>query len=221
MRFRIPVDQLQAVLICALALAPAALQAAENIQLQGMFSGKAVINIDGKNRVLTIGETSPEGVTLLAIGANSVSLKVADETRDYPLGTTIGLDFQKFEDVEERFYANEMGMYEAVGTINSSSVRFLIDTGATLVAMNRAQAKQLGIRYRLDGEPASVSTASGFEKAYRIKLKSVSLGKIKQYNVDAIVIDGYHPGPILLGMSFLSNLKVEKSGNSLTLKQRK
>ena len=198
-----------------------AVLAVEKIQLQGMFSGKAVINIDGENRVLAIGQTSPEGVTLIAIATDSVTLKVGDKTGDYRLGTTIGLDYKVTEDVEETVYADSDGMFEAVGTINSRTVRFLVDTGASLVAMNRAQAKQLGIRYRLDGEPARVSTASGYEKAYRIKLKSVTLGKIKKYNVDAMIIDGNHPGPILLGMSFLGDLKVEKAGNSLLIKQRR
>ena len=57
-------------------------------------------------------------------------------------------------------------------------------------------------------------------KAYSVHLKSVSLGKIKRRNIKAMVIDGEHPGPILLGMSFLGDLKVEKAGNTLTLKSR-
>jgi aspartyl protease family protein len=57
-------------------------------------------------------------------------------------------------------------------------------------------------------------------KGYRVRLKSVSLGRIKQRDVDAMVIDGDHPGPILLGMSFLGNLKVEKSGGIMSIRQR-
>lgn len=212
---------LNSLLLSALLLASGTVFAVDNIRLQGMFSSKAVINIDGKRRVLSIGETSPEGVTLIAIGDDHVTLKIDDSTHDYTMGGSIGLDYVKPENHEEQFFADQQGMFEAVGTINSQTVRFLIDTGATLVAMNRSQAKQLGIRYRLDGQPTSVSTASGFEKAYRVKLKSVTLGNIKQTNVDAMVIDGHHPGPILLGMSFLGQLKVEKAGNTLVLKQRK
>ncbi len=208
-------------MLCALLLCANTALAVENIQLQGMFSNKAVMNIDGTRRVLSIGETSPEGVTLVAMDDDHVSLKIDGVTHDYTMGGSIGLDYVKPGNYEEQFFAGEQGMFQAVGTINSQTVRFLIDTGATLVTMNRSQAKQLGIRYRLDGEPTSVSTASGFEKAYRIKLKSVTLGNIKQTHVDAMVIDGRHPGPILLGMSFLGKLKVEKAGNALVLKQRK
>ena len=106
------------------------------------------------------------------------------------------------------------------GNINGRSARFLVDTGATAVSMNTKQAKQLGIRYDKVGIPASVSTASGYEKAYRVRLKSVTVGNITETNVDAVVIDGDHPGPILLGMTFLGRLSVEHSGNAMTLLQK-
>jgi len=195
--------------------------AVEIIELQGLFTGKAVIKVDGKRHVLSVGETSPEGIELVAVESEKAVLKVDGKTSDYRLGSTVGLSYVKPEDVEEKFYADDRGMYQAVGSINGHPVRFLVDTGATTVAMNRSQAKSLGIRYRIEGDPTSVSTASGYAKAYRIKLKSVSLGKIRQNNVEAMVIDGKHPGPILLGMSFLDKLKVETAGDVLLLKQRK
>ena len=99
-------------------------------------------------------------------------------------------------------------------------MRFLLDTGATTVAMNKSQAKQLGVDYRMNGEPIVVSTASDHVKGYRVRLDSVSLGKIKQKNVEAMVIDGNHPGPVLLGMSFLGKLKVENSGGVMKIRQR-
>ena len=123
--------------------------------------------------------------------------------------------------LQEKLYANERGMFLTVGSINGQSVRFLVDTGATSVAMNKAQAKKLGVRYRIEGEPATASTASGFVRSYRVHLKSVTMGKIRRTNVEAMVIDGNHPGPILLGMSFLRGLKIDKSGDTLLLQQRK
>jgi len=111
-------------------------------------------------------------------------------------------------------------MFLSVGSINGQSVRFLVDTGATTIAMNTSQAKRLGVPYEMEGQAATVSTASGFVKAYRVRLKSVTLGKIKRRNIETMVIYGQHPGPILLGMSFLGDLKVEKVGNMLTLKFR-
>ena len=89
-----------------------------------------------------------------------------------------------------------------------------------MIAMNTEQAKKFGIRYDKVGIPAGVSTASGYEKAYRIRLKSVTVGSITETNVDAMVIDGNHPGPILLGMTFLGRLSIEHSGNAMTLLQK-
>jgi aspartyl protease family protein len=72
----------------------------------------------------------------------------------------------------------------------------------------------------MKGERIVVSTASDNVRGYRVRLKSVSLGKIRLKNVEAMVIDGHHPGPILLGMSFLGKLTVEKAGGVMRIRQR-
>lgn len=195
--------------------------AMKSISVQALFSGKAVVMIDGERRVLAIGESSPEGVKLIAADSQQATLEVDGVTREYVPGAPISMSFVKPEDVEVKLYPDDRGMYLTVGSINGRSVKFLVDTGATTVAMNKSQAKKLGVRYRIDGKPVRISTASGFVKGYQVRLKSVSLGKIKRTNVKAMVIDGDHPGPMLLGMSFLDGLKIEKTGNAMLLKQRK
>ncbi len=194
--------------------------AVENVAVQALFSGKAVLMIDGQRRTLSSGDTSPEGVTLIAADSKKAILEIAGVKKEYTPGSAISLNFDDPEFIEEKIYANDRNMFLTVGSINGQSVRFLVDTGATSVAMNKLQAKKLGIRYRLEGEDATASTASGFVRSYRVLLKSVSLGKIKRRNVEAMIIDGNHPGPILLGMSFLGGLKIEKSGKALLLKQK-
>ena len=191
-----------------------------DIQLQGLFGGKAVVSIDGQRRIIAVGETSPEGVKLIAVDSQQATLEIDGKQANYTLGSPISLNFTKAKSVQEEVFVDNQGMFMSVGSINGQSVRFLVDTGATTVAMNTTQAKRLGVRYKAEGEVSSASTASGFVKAYRVRLKSVSLGKIKRRNVEAMVIDGQHPGPILLGMSFLGDLKVEKAGNVLLLKSR-
>jgi len=86
--------------------------------------------------------------------------------------------------------------------------------------MNTEQAKQLGIRYDKIGRPANVSTASEFKKAYSVPLKTVTVGNITEKNVEALIIEGNHPGPVLLGMSFLSRLEIENRGSVMTLHQK-
>lgn len=207
-------------IVVFLLLAASSVRAAQDIVLQGLFTGKAVLSINGQRRVMSLGETSPEGVTLLTVDREQVTLEIDGRQQSYTLGAAVSLNFTEADSIEEKVFANERGMFMSVGSINGQSVRFLVDTGATTIAMNTKQAKSLGVRYATEGEAATASTASGFVKAYRVRLKTVSLGKIKRQNIEAMVIDGEHPGPVLLGMSFLGGLKVEKAGNTLTLKSR-
>ena len=194
--------------------------AVSRIEVQALFGGKAIVMIDGQRRTLSIGQTSPEGVKLVNADSKRAVLEVDGKEKTYKPGGAISLSYAKPEHHEEKIYADDRGMYHSVGTINGRTVRFLLDTGATTVAMNKSQAKQLGVDYRMKGEHVVISTASDNVKGYRVRLKSVSLGKIKQRNVEAMVIDGDHPGPILLGMSFLGKLKVEKAGEVMKIRQR-
>ncbi len=194
--------------------------AASSIEVQALFGGKAVVMIDGQRRTLSIGQTSPEGVKLVSADSKQAVLEVDGKVQSYKPGGAISLSYARPEHHEEKIYANDRGMFHSVGSINGRTVRFLVDTGATTVAMNKSQAKQLGVDYRMTGERVIVSTASENVKGYRVRLKSVSLGKIKLRNVEAMVIDGDHPGPILLGMSFLGKLKVENAGGVMKIRQR-
>lgn len=194
--------------------------AIEKLEVQGLFSNKAVIKVDGKRHVLAVGLTSPEGVKVVSINAHGAVLEVAGKQKQYDLGSNVSTSFEKRKSSTEKIFVNAGGMYMTFGNINGRSVHFLVDTGASAIAMNTDQAKKIGIRYDKTGVPANVSTASGYEKAYRVRLKSVSVGNITQTNVEAFVIEGNHPGPILLGMTFLGSLDVEQSGTAMTLRQK-
>jgi aspartyl protease family protein len=194
-----------------------------NIEVQGLFSNKAVILIDGKRHILAVGMVSPEGVKVISANSSGAVLEIDGQQKQYTLGdsSTINTKFKQRGKRQEKIYVNSGGMYMTYGNINGRSVQFLIDTGASAISMNTDQAKHLGIRYDKYGIPAGVSTASGYADAYKVRLKSVSVGDITQTNVEAFVIDGKHPGPILLGMTFLGRLDVEHSGNAMTLTQEK
>jgi len=213
--------RLSFLLSLSLLLAAADAIAVEQIEVQALFGGKAMIRIDGVSRTLSSGQTSPEGVRLIQADSSQAVLEVDGARGVYRPGSGISLDYHKPENIVEQVYADDRGMFHGVGSINGRTVEFLLDTGATTVAMNKQQARSLGVQYRMNGEPAIISTASEQVRGYAVKLKSVSLGGIRQRNVEAMVIDGDHPGPILLGMSFLGKLAVEKDGRTMTLRQRK
>ena len=207
-------------LTASLSTLPGGAGAEPAIAVQALFGGKAIVTIDGQRRTLSTGQTSPEGVKLITADSKQAVFEIDGVQRTYEPGGAISLTYARPAHLEEKVYADERGMFRSVGTINGRTVRFLLDTGATTVAMNKSQAKQLGVDYRMTGERVIVSTASQNVRGYRVRLKSVSLGKIRQNNVEAMVIDGDHPGPILLGMSFLGQLKVEKAGGVMKIRQR-
>ena len=196
-------------------------QAVEKIEVQGLFSNKAVLLIDGKRHIIAVDETSPEGVKLISATSHAAVLEVDGKQKQYTIGgSRFSTTYVKPKIQKEIIYKNSAGMYMTYGRIDGRSVQFLVDTGASAISMNVDQAKQLGIRFETLGIPTGVSTASGFVKANRVRLQSVTIGKITQNNIDAFVIDGNHPGPILLGMTFLGRISVEHSGNTMTLSHK-
>jgi len=207
-------------LVCFILFFQGTANAAKKLEVQGLFSNKAVLSIDGKLHVLAVGKTSSEGVKVVSVNRNGAVLEVDGKQKQYNLGSAISTSFVKPKSQKETIYVNSTGMYMTHGDINGRSAHFLVDTGATAVSMNTEQAERLGINYERVGIYTSVSTASGYEQAYRVRLKSVTVGNITEKNVDAVVIDGNHPGPILLGMTFLGRLSVKHSGNAMTLLQK-
>lgn len=193
--------------------------AVENVEVQALFPGKAMLSIDGESKVLSVGQTFA-GVTMISADGKSTVLEINGEQKSYVPGTAISTSYKKLVHVREQIMADSRGMFFTHGSINGHSVRLLVDTGATTVAMSAADAKKLGIRYRLDGEPSQVSTASGVARAWSVKLGSVKLGQLDQKNVDAVVIDGNYPEHILLGMTFLERLKVTKEAGKMTLEKK-
>ncbi len=118
--------------------------------------------------------------------------------------------------VEVVLQRNRMGHYVADGSINGVAVTFLLDTGATGVAMSPGLAQQVGAPR---GQAVMTRTANGNVEGYLTRLRSVQLGAIEQNNVRASVAPGLAIDEVLLGMSFLKNLEMIQRGETLTLRQ--
>jgi len=112
------------------------------------------------------------------------------------------------------------GHYWIAGSINGQPVQFLVDTGATSVAINENQARRLGIDYRAAGQPLLVNTASGTAKAWRVRLNSVKVGAIDVLGVEAVVLEGESPSEALLGMSFLGRVSWREDQGVLRLESK-
>lgn len=110
---------------------------------------------------------------------------------------------------------NRGGHYVAPGIINGEAVTFLLDTGATQVALPSSLAKKLALRR---GPNVQIQTANGMVVGYQTRLVSVQLGPIEVRNVSALVTDGLGEDAVLLGMSFLKHVEFTQRGDRLILK---
>jgi len=110
---------------------------------------------------------------------------------------------------------NRQGHYLATGMINGEPVEFLVDTGATLVAMPASIAKRLGLE---KGIPSRSHTAGGVVRTWLVELDSVQLGPIKRTGVAATVVPDMPGEGVLLGMSFLRDLELSQRGDTLMIR---
>jgi len=103
---------------------------------------------------------------------------------------------------------NASGHYLAKGTINNEPVSFIVDTGATTVAVPIAIAKKIGLPL---GQKLFTKTANGIGTSYESSAKSVQLGDITLSNIRVTASTGLMGEEALLGMSFLKEMKIEQS----------
>lgn len=196
---------------------------AMDIEVLALFGDKAMIRVDGVPHTLQRGEVSPEGIKLLETDPAGASLEVDGHERYVRLGARLRSTAGKKagdSGQEVTIWRDRHSMFRTVGSINGMPVNFLVDTGASAIALNAAQARRLGIDFRVEGEPAWVMTATRPEQAYTVTLDRVRVGGIEARNVKAMVFDGPEPSQLLLGMSFLGRLEMTNDGEKLILRKK-
>lgn len=117
---------------------------------------------------------------------------------------------------ELKLAQNRAGHYLAEGEINGRGVTFLVDTGATTVALPASLGRELGLKR---GAAVSLSTANGTAMGYETRLARVKIGSIELSDVAAVVSDGIDADAVLLGMSFLKRVEFTQRGGELILRQ--
>jgi aspartyl protease family protein len=133
------------ILLALIASVPCAI-ALEKIVVLGLFKDKAIVEIDGRKRSLTAGATSPEGVRLITANSSEALIEVNGKPGTYTLGTHIGSTYASVSpQATVQIWPDATGMYTVDGSINQFPIKFLVDTGASTVAMNKHQAKRLGV----------------------------------------------------------------------------
>lgn len=190
------------------------------VNIVGLFSNKAVVIINGgKPKTLSVGQTS-DGVKLIAANSNTATLLIEGKTQQLGMGQAASIAGNAASGSPSvTLYADAGGHHRGEVSINGAMLKYVVDTGATTVALNSGDAKYAKIDYK-KGEPVQVSTANGIVNAYLVRLNTLKLGGIVLNNVEAGVLEGGFPSEVLLGNSVLSRLDMKRDGTALTLTKR-
>lgn len=191
---------------------------AQDVGLAGIMGSKAMLMINGgEPRSVPVGQ-SLDGVKVLSIQGDQIMVEVGGRKRplrvgQYAVGAGSGDGSGKIimtADVQGHFYTT--------GNINGTSVRFLVDTGATMISLGASDARRLGLDFNR-GQKALTNTANGQAVVSKVQLDTVRIGDVTLHNVDALIHQGDMP-IALLGMSFLNRMEMQRDGSTMTLKKR-
>ena len=191
---------------------------AASVSVVGLFKDKAIVTIDGsKPRTLSVGQTV-QGVKLISADSGSASFDVDGNRRVLSMGQSFAGGAATGNRQSVSLTADVQGHFAAAGSLNGYPVNFMVDTGATAIVINAAEAKRMGLKYKA-GQAAGVSTAAGVVPAWRVTFNTVKVGGITLNQVEGMVLEADLNVP-LLGMSFLNRMEMRRDGQTMTLTQR-
>jgi aspartyl protease family protein len=199
----------------ALATASAVCASAE-VVVHALATDRALISVDqGKPKMLRTGEVY-QGVKLISATPEFAIVEIQGKRRRVTFGDAVTTGAGEAGGQRTTLVSDAQGHFFTTGTINGAVVRFLVDTGATTVAMDADAARRAGIKY-LEGERAYSTTANGLATVYRVKLQTVRVGDITLHDIDGAVHETASLPVVLLGMSFLGRLDMRREGDTMTL----
>jgi aspartyl protease family protein len=197
--------------------------AVEELQVLALGRDRAILRVDGARHVLSVGETSPEGVTLVEADTRRAVVRIDGVEEELTPGAVVFRETHRHDDPAPRekvtLYADGRGFFHADGEINGRAVRFLVDTGASTIAISTVMAEELGIDLS-NARPGIATTASGVTRMSQVRIARVTVGGIVLHDVPAGVLEGDYPRVPLLGMSFLGQLDMRREGDRMELLRR-
>lgn len=209
-------------LIAAGLLALATSAGAQTVTLNGsMGTRQALLVIDGMPRVVTVGATV-QGVRLMSLSATQAEIDVGGQHRVLLAGASQvrvnGVEGVGSGMGEIVLTAGAGGHFTTDGQINGKAVTFLVDTGATAIAMGQADADRLGINYK-NAPRGFAGTANGRIPVSVVTLSSVRVGEIEVANVEAVIMPSAMQH-VLLGNSFLARFQMKRDNDTMRLTRR-
>lgn len=193
---------------------------AQGLALAGLMGQKALLVIDGQPQTLAVGDTA-RGVRLLSLTGEQARVERAGVVSLLRVGAapvSLGGGASAETGREIVISAGPGGHFVTGGAINGRSVRFMVDTGATLVSLGRADADRLGIDLGLAQRGLS-QTANGPVPVHLVTLSTVRVGDVELRNIAGVVVPAAMPH-VLLGNSFLSRLQMRRDNDVMRLELR-
>ncbi len=195
---------------------------ATDVVVMAIFGDTVILKVDGTKHKLRVGDKTPEGIILSEIDYDTIILRKGNKKSRHKLGghVSFGLEGGRGKPKKEQIAKiwPQGDMYVTHGYINKFAVTFMVDTGATWIALSESLAKRMGINY-FRGDPGFAGTASGTTAIYKIKLNTVRVGDIVLHNVEAAVIPRLS-GHVLLGNSFLKYTEMTRTKQVMILKKK-
>jgi aspartyl protease family protein len=195
---------------------------AASVTVVGLFPGKAVVVINNAPpRTISVGQKQAEDVTLISTASASAVFDIDGKRHTIDLGEHFAVPEGSAKGAASNtltLSADSSGQFWTIGQINGKSVRFLVDTGASLIALPASAAKNMGIDYT-KGQRGFSSTAGGVVPVYRVSLDAVTIGSVTLYQVDAAVLES-GLDVALLGMSYLNRFEMKRDGAQMALTKR-
>ena len=208
-------------LIASLLLAVAGAATAQTVTLNGsMGTRQALLVIDGVPRVLEVGATAL-GVRLLSLSATQAEVDVGGQRRLLFAGASqvrVGGVEVGSSSGEIVMTAGTGGHFTTDGRINGKAVTFVVDTGASTVAIGQADAERIGLNYK-SGRRGFANTANGTVPMHTIVLSSIRIGDVEIANVEAAVLPAAMEH-VLLGNSFLTRFQMKRDNDTMRLIRR-
>lgn len=200
----------------------AASASGQTVTLNGnMGARRALLVIDGQARVVEVGATV-QGVRLISLSTAQAEVDIGGQRRQLVAGASqvrVGAaNAGAASGREVVLSAGSGGHFTAQGQINGQGVTFLVDTGATKIALGQPDADRLGIDYK-NAPRSYASTANGNIAISAVTLSSVRVGEVEIANVEAVVVPAAMPH-VLLGNSFLTRFQMQRDNDTLRLIKR-
>jgi aspartyl protease family protein len=204
--------------LLAAAVFAAAPALAQDVGLAGIMGSKAMLMINGgEPEAVRVGESLGD-VKVVAIQGDQVIVEVGGRKRPLRIGQHAVGAAPADGSGKITLTADGRGHFYTTGTINGTSVRFLVDTGATMISLGASDARRLGLDFNR-GEKGFSQTANGQVVVSKVKLDTVTIAGVTLRQVDALLHQADMP-IALLGMSFLNRMEMQRDGGTMTLRQR-